>query len=107
MASAAVGARPTRLRSAPPLAGLAVLLPVAIYAWLRANPAEDASLAAPVQHFFIVSGVSVLAFSLAILLAIAALQIAQYRALFLCLGFMAMGGIFAVHGLSTPGILGD
>jgi HD-GYP domain-containing protein (c-di-GMP phosphodiesterase class II) len=107
MASAAVAARPTPLRSAPALAGLAVLLPVGIYAWLRWHPAQDASLAAPVQHFYIVSGVSLLAFALAILLAIAALQIAQYRALFLCLGFMAMGGIFAVHGLSTPGILGD
>ncbi len=107
MASAAVAARPTALRSAPVLAGLAALLPVGIYAWLRWHPAEDASLAAPVQHFYIVSTVSVLAFALAILLAIAALQIAQYRALFLCLGFMAMGGIFAVHGLSTPGILGD
>ena len=107
MASAAVAARPTPVRSVPALVGLAVLLPIAIYAWLRAHPAQDASLAAPVQHFYIVSGVSVLAFALAILLAIAALQIAQYRALFLCLGFMAMGGIFAVHGLSTPGILGS
>ena len=52
-----------------------------------------------------VTVVSLLAFGLAVLLAIAAVQIAQYRVLFLCLGFMAMGGIFAVHGIDTPGII--
>jgi HD-GYP domain-containing protein (c-di-GMP phosphodiesterase class II) len=67
----------------------------------------DPSVVVPLQHFYIVTAVSLLAFAVAVLLAIAAMQIAQYRALFLCLGFMAMGGIFAVHGLETPGILGD
>ena len=52
-----------------------------------------------------VTVVSLMAFGLAVLLAIAAVQIAQYRVLFLCLGFMAMGGIFAVHGIDTPGII--
>jgi hypothetical protein len=59
----------------------------------------------PRQHFFIVTVVSLLAFGLAALLAVAAVQIAQYRVLFFCLGFMAMGGIFAVHGIDTPGII--
>src|SRR4029077_10221489 len=59
----------------------------------------------PLQHFEIVTAVSLLAFGLAILLAVAAVQIAQYRILFLCLGFMALGGIFAVHAIDTPGIL--
>jgi len=93
-------------RTAIPAAALGSLLfPVGIFAWLLAHPAADPSLIVPLQHFEIVTAVSLLAFGLAILLAIAAVQIAQYRILFLCLGFMAMGGIFAVHGIETPGIL--
>jgi len=38
-------------------------------------------------------------------LAVTTIQTGLYRVLFLCLGFMSMGAIFAVHGLTTPGIL--
>jgi hypothetical protein len=38
-------------------------------------------------------------------LALATVQIGLYRVLFLCLGFMSLCAIFAVHGLTTPGIL--
>src|SRR6202521_4897103 len=62
-------------------------------------------LQVPYQHFFIVSTISVLAAVLAGALALATLQIGLYRVLFMCLGFMSMGVIFAVHGLTTPGIL--
>src|ERR1700736_4153589 len=82
-----------------------LFLPAGIFAWLLAHPAVDPNIVVPWQHFYIVTAVSLLAFGLAVLLAIAAVQIAQYRVLFLCLGFMAMGGIFAVHGIDTPGIL--
>jgi HD-GYP domain-containing protein (c-di-GMP phosphodiesterase class II) len=82
-----------------------LFLPAGIFAWLLAHPAVDPNIVVPWQHFYIVTAVSLLAFGLAVLLAIAAVQIAQYRVLFLCLGFMAMGGIFAVHGIDTPGVL--
>ena len=59
----------------------------------------------PYQHFYIVSAISVLAAGIACALALATVQIGLYRVLFLCLGFMSMGAIFAVHGLTTPGIL--
>lgn len=59
----------------------------------------------PYQHFYIVSLVSLLAALVAGILAATTIQIGLYRVLFLCLGFMAMGAIFAVHGLTTPGIL--
>jgi len=59
----------------------------------------------PYQHFYIVSAVSLLAALLAGALAITTIQIGLYRVLFLCLGFTSMGAIFAVHGLTTPGIL--
>src|SRR2546421_10273437 len=105
MATAAVVSRP-RVKWAPPAAALGSLFfPIGVFAWLATHPASDQSLVVPGQHFAIVTFVSLLALGLAVLLAIAAVQIAQYRVLFLCLGFMAMGGIFAVHGIDTPGIL--
>jgi hypothetical protein len=104
MASAVAG-RPRPSNVLPVAAFGSLLVPAAIYAWLLAHPQADPSIVVPREHFMIVSVVSLLAFGLAVLLAIAAVQIAQYRVLFLCLGFMAMGGIFAVHGIETPGIL--
>jgi HD-GYP domain-containing protein (c-di-GMP phosphodiesterase class II) len=59
----------------------------------------------PYQHFYIVSSVSLLAALVAGVLAVTTIQIGLYRVLFLCLGFMSMGAVFAVHGLTTPGIL--
>src|SRR5437667_4678565 len=107
MASAMAPSRPASL-SLFQVAGVGfILVPAVAFAWLIAHPPIDLSVRVPFQHFYIVTAVSLLAFGLAVLLAIAAMQIAQYRVLFLCLGFMAMGGIFAVHGLMTPGILGD
>jgi hypothetical protein len=62
-------------------------------------------LVVPYQHFWIVSAISILATVVAAALAIATVQIGLYRVLLLCLGFMSMGALFAVHGLTTPGIL--
>jgi hypothetical protein len=62
-------------------------------------------LVVPYQHFYIVSAVSIVAALIAATLALATVQIGLYRVLFLCLGFMSLGAIFAVHGLTTPGIL--
>ena len=105
MASAVVASRPWTRTAVPAAALASLLVPAGIFAGLLANPALDPSIIVPGQHFAIVTVVSLLALGLAVLLAIAAVQIAQYRVLFLCLGFMAMGGIFAVHGIDTPGIL--
>src|SRR5919108_1730603 len=108
MASAAIAARPRSSSVRDGLGtALALGLPALAFLWLLAHRSGDPMVRTPLQHFYIVTAVSLLAFALAILLAFAAMQIAQYRALFLCLGFMAMGGIFAVHGIRTPGILGD
>jgi len=106
MASAVV-VRPRSSAAIPAAAFGSLLFPLGIFAWLLAHPQVDPSLVVPRQHFLIVTVVSLLAFGLAVLLAIASVQIAQYRVLFLCLGFMAMGGIFAVHAIDTPGILVD
>jgi len=105
MAAATIRARPWTGKAVSAAAFGLLAFPIGIFAWLLAHPAADLSIVVPRQHFIIVTAVSLLAFGLAISLAIAAVQIAQYRVLFLCLGFMAMGGIFAVHGIGTPGII--
>lgn len=108
MASAAIAVRQPHPRYRVGVgAVLGVALPILAFGFLLAHPGDDPSLRVPLHHFYIVTTVSLLAFVLAVPLAFAAMQIAQYRALFLCLGFMAMGGIFAVHGFRTPGIFGD
>jgi HD-GYP domain-containing protein (c-di-GMP phosphodiesterase class II) len=65
------------------------------------------SVDAPIQHFFIVSAVSLMAALVAGILAVTTVQIGLYRVLFVCLGYMSMGAIFTVHGLTTPGVLVD
>jgi hypothetical protein len=103
--TAVVPPRPWTQTAIPAAALGSTFFPIGLFTWLVAHPAADPSIVVPRQHFLIVTAVSILAFILAALLAVAAVQIAQYRVLFLCLGFMAMGGIFAVHGIETPGIL--
>ena len=66
---------------------------------------DGGQLVVPDQHFYIVSAVSIGAAVVAAALALATVQMGLYRVLFLCLGFMSMCAIFAVHGLTTPGIL--
>ncbi len=62
-------------------------------------------LVVPYEHFYIVSAVSLVAAIIAAALALATVQIGLYRVLFLCLGFTSLCAIFAVHGLTTPGVL--
>jgi hypothetical protein len=57
------------------------------------------------QHFYIVSAASLLAALVAAILAFTTAQIGLYRVLLICLGFSSMGGIFAIHGLLTPGVI--
>lgn len=84
---------------------LVALLPLALLAYLLADPAANRDLNAPIEHFVLTTNVAVLAFFAAVLVARAALQLGQYRTLLVALGFGAVGGIFAVHGLATPGAL--
>lgn len=98
----------TRLRRA------GSLRPILIFASLAFVPAtivllkvfDDRPLPElPLQHFYIVSAASLLAAVVAAILAVTTVQIGLYRVLLICLGFTCMGGIFAVHGLLTPGVV--
>ena len=113
MATPSVSASPLAARrsAAPPAFDAA---PALMFVAFVAVPASFVPLAfargadlivIPYQHFYIVSAVSLLAALVAGVLAVTTIQIGLYRVLFLCLGYMSMGAIFAVHGLTTPGIL--
>ena len=89
----------------PLLLTVAIVSPLAILGWLLATPDVNRPIASPVEHFVITTNVSVITLLVAVLTARAALQLRHYPTLLIAIGFMTMAGIFAVHGLSTPGIL--
>ncbi len=89
------------------LAGWALLLaiPLVVLAWLRLNPEINGSFQTPIHHFFIVTVVQFVSMGIALLVVKAAVELREFRVLFLSLGFLSMCGFFAVHGLATPGLL--
>ena len=104
-----VATGPLRARAAFPWRALAAmgvaLLPTALLAFLLANPDRDVDLNVPLEHFVITTNISVVAAVVGLLVARSALQLRQYPSLLVALGFLSMAGVFAVHGLSTPGML--
>ena len=89
----------------PLLLTVAIVAPLVILGWLLATPDVNQPIASPVEHFVITTNVSVITLLVAVLTARAALQLHHYPTLLIAIGFMTMAGIFAVHGLSTPGVL--
>jgi putative nucleotidyltransferase with HDIG domain len=88
------------------LAGaLVVSFSLLLLALLLAVPSINPAIAVPVPHFWVVSAVALLAFLVAFMLAVSAAQLQHYKLLLLAIGFMAMAGLFTVHGLATPGVL--
>ena len=83
----------------------AVSISLLVLALLLAAPSLNRTIDVPVQHFWVVSAVAILAFLVALMLAISAAQLQHYKLLLLAIGFIAMAGLFSVHGLATPGIL--
>ena len=84
---------------------LATFAPLVVLGWLLSAPDANRPLPSPIEHFVITTNVSVITLVVAVLTARAALQVRHYPTLLVALGFMSMAGIFAVHGLSTPGVL--
>ena len=83
----------------------AIALALVVLAGLLAFPAANLLVVIPVPHFYIVSAVSLLAFLVAVMLSVSAAQLQHYKLLLLGIGFMAMAGLFSIHGLTTPGVL--
>lgn len=97
-------------RAQPLLKGLgvaALLSPIAAFLLLRAVPQLDPAIMASTFHFYVV-GFTALAAAVACAVIIASARtLLETRLLFLGLGFLCIAGIFAVHGLATPGFIVD
>lgn len=81
--------------------------PMVLFVALLAIPGFDKSWGSSSFHFYIVSGASLLAAFACLILVLSARSLRETRILFLALSFFALGMIFAIHGLQTPGIIFD
>ena len=87
------------------LAYVAAVLPALALLFWRLVPQADPTFAAPLFHFYIVSFTTFAATVVSLFVAISVGETALPRHLLLAMAFAWMGGIFFVHGLTTPGAL--
>ena len=88
--------------------GVALLAsPLVMLAVLRTHPGDDPTLQAPTFHFWVVSMTSLAAAVAGGLIIASARTLRETRLLFLALAFVSIAGVFAVHGLMTPGFIAD
>lgn len=83
----------------------ALVLPLIVFLYLKANPLLDIKFTVPRGHFYIVSSVAVLAVIIAIAVGISGSRIRNIKVSFLALAFISLAETFSVHGLSTPEFL--
>src|SRR5438093_3716472 len=83
------------------LIGLLLVGPFVAFALLRLVPAWDSIWDNHVFHFYIVSYSSLIALVVAMFV-IAGIGAAGTQAIFAGIAFMAMAGLFLLHGLATP-----
>jgi putative nucleotidyltransferase with HDIG domain len=84
-----------------------VLLPLALYIFLRLYPALDPVIEIPVEHFYIVSATSIIAILVGIAVGIAGSRQRNLQVAYVALAFISLATLFSVHGLATPGMLMD
>jgi hypothetical protein len=97
------GARPDSLRGV--LVGFALLLGPLCLLLLRLYPGIDYKFQSPALHFWLVSGIAVLAILMALLILRAAVVRRDGRALLVGLAFLTLSSMFLVHAVSTPSML--
>jgi HD-GYP domain-containing protein (c-di-GMP phosphodiesterase class II) len=76
---------------------------VGLFAWLVAFPEDDPTLMWRPFHFWAVSGIALFSALACAVLVASGRTLRETRMLFLALAFLAIAGIFSVHGLMTPG----
>jgi signal transduction histidine kinase len=97
------GARPDALRGV--LVGFALLLGPLSLLLLRMYPGIDYKFQSPALHFWLVSGIALLAILMALLILRAAVVRRDGRALLVGLAFLTLSSMFLVHAVSTPSML--
>jgi HD-GYP domain-containing protein (c-di-GMP phosphodiesterase class II) len=85
----------------------ALAAPLALFLVLYYVPSLDATYMAPTFHFYAVSFTALAAVVACAVLIASARTLQETRLLFLGLAFFTIAGVFAVHGLATPGFIVD
>lgn len=86
--------------------GLAALAsPILALAYFKLIPQHDGLIADKPLHFWAVGMTSLFAAVACTVVIASARSLRETRLLFLALAFVAIGGIFSVHGLMTPGLI--
>lgn len=83
----------------------ALLLPITLFFLLRLVPSADGAWMATTFHFWAVGGTAIASAAACGVLLFSARSLRETRLLFLSLAFLSIAGIFAVHGLLTPGFI--
>ncbi|TAK22497.1 MAG: adenylate/guanylate cyclase domain-containing protein [Chloroflexota bacterium] len=86
------------------IVAIGLLAPVAFYVWLVVDPGLNGLFVLPVEHFTIVTLVSIVALTVALLVSRAATALEQRGPMVIALGFFVMAAFFSVHALTTPGL---
>jgi HD-GYP domain-containing protein (c-di-GMP phosphodiesterase class II) len=84
---------------------IALLLPIASFVALRALPGADGAWINTTFHFWAVGGTALASAVACAVILLSARTLRETRLLFLALAFLSIAGIFAVHGLMTPGFI--
>ena len=82
-----------------------VAIPITLFVAFMASTSLDARLVSRPGHFYVVSATALICAALGFAASVATLQIGSVRTLLVALSFLSMAGVFAVHGLATPGFL--
>lgn len=84
---------------------IVIVAPLVVLLLLFGGVIPDPELPGPTFHFYVATGTSLLVIALAVVMRIAAGQLADPRALFLSLAFLTISLVFFVHAITTPGVL--
>jgi signal transduction histidine kinase len=82
-----------------------ILAPVALFIFLQLTPSLNPISPQPVFHFYIVTFTSLVALIVAAFVLTGVGGVGDAESILVGMAFVAMAGIFAVHGLYTPGII--
>ena len=93
------------MRPWPLAVATAIAIPLGALVYVLTPPASDLRFDDAVQHFTITTNVSLVAAAVSIAVMRPALEMRHWPSVLTALGFMALAGLFAVHGLMTPGVL--
>ena len=85
----------------------ALAAPMLVFAVVRLNPSLDPTMMAFTFHFYAVGFTALLAAVACAVIIASAQTLLNTRLIFLGLAFFVIAGVFAVHGLATPGYIAD